>query len=97
MACEWKVLENERKESHLLILSEWPAMYGGWTEIAVLYRQFVSDSFETYQTFKRSIITEFEGKVDVQNDQFGWIRLRIVFFKLLNNDDKNCKQNSTVN
>ena len=48
--------------------------------------------------FSRCIINEFECKVDVQNHEFGWIRLQNrFFFKLLNNDDKKCKQNSTVN
>ena len=51
-------------------------------------REMFSDSFETYKTFKRSIIyTEFEHKVYVQNRLFGWIRFEI-FVKLLNNEDK---------
>ena len=55
------------------------------------------DSFETYETFLRRIFTEFERKVDVQNHEFGWVRFQNRFLKLLNNDDKKCKQNSTVN
>ena len=44
------------------------------------------------------MITEFEGKVEVQNHQFKWVRYENqFFFKLLNNDDKKCKQNSMVN
>ena len=38
----------------------------------------------------------FERKVDFQNHQFGWVRFEI-FFRLLNNDDKKCNKNSTVN
>ena len=30
-----------------------------------------SDSFETYETFKRSVNPEFERKFDVQNSYFG--------------------------
>ena len=36
---------------------------------------FFSDSNETYKTFPRCIITEFECKVDVQNREIGWIRV----------------------
>ena len=32
---------------------------------------------------------------DVQNRTFGWVKK--IVFKLLNNDNKKCKQNSTVN
>ena len=34
----------------------------------------LQDSFETYKTFTRCIITEFECIVDVQNHEFGWVR-----------------------
>ena len=34
--------------------------------------QILWDSFETYKTFPRYIITEFECKVDVQNHEF-WV------------------------
>ena len=40
--------------------------------------------FETYKTFLRCIITEFECKVDVQNHKFGWVRFQNRVFKLLN-------------
>ena len=53
--------------------------------------------FETCKTFKRSVNPEFEKKVDVQNRTFGWIHFRNSFFKLLNDDDKKCNKNSTVN
>ena len=46
--------------------------------------------FKTYKT------TEFKDTVDVQNHEFGWIRLKI-FFKLLNNDDANYIKNSIAN
>ena len=40
----------------------------------------------------------FKRKVDVKNHQFGWLRFENRFFiKLLNNDDKKCLKNSTVN
>ena len=58
--------------------------------------QIPQDSFETSKTFLRSVNPEFERKVDVQNRTVGGIRFQI-FFLLLNNDDKKCKQNSTVN
>ena len=35
--------------------------------------QILKDSFETYKTFPRWIITEFECKVDVQNRPLWWI------------------------
>ena len=54
--------------------------------------QILQDSFETYKTFYRSVNPEFERKVDVQNRTFGWIRFQNFFFKLLNNEDKKCKQ-----
>ena len=34
--------------------------------------QILLYSFETYKTFPRCIITEFERKVDVLNHEFGW-------------------------
>ena len=60
-------------------------MYGNWTEYVVLYTHFLEDSFERYKTYLRRIFTEFEYV------------FRTGFFKLFINDDKNCKQNSTVN
>ena len=42
--------------------------------------QILWDSFETYQTFPRCIITEFECIVDVQNHEFGWTRFQNLFF-----------------
>ena len=54
-------------------------------------------SFETYKTFPRCIITEFERKVDVQNHQFEWVRFQNRFFKSLNNDDEKGNKNVTVN
>ena len=45
------------------------------------------DSFETYKTFPRCKVTEFERKVDVQNHEFGWACFQNRFFSnLLNND-----------
>ena len=58
--------------------------------------KILKDSIEAYTTFSRSVNPEFERKVDVQNRIFGWIRFQNVFLSL-NNDDKKCKQNSTVN
>ena len=57
--------------------------------------QVHQDSFETYKTFLRCIITEFVRKVDFQNRPFGGYVLGIVFLKLLNKDDKKCKKKST--
>ena len=60
-------------------------MYGSWAEYAVLW----TNSYETYETFLRCIIIEFDRKVDFQNHLFEWIRFEICFFlKLLNNDDE---------
>ena len=42
--------------------------------------QILSDSFETFKTFKRSINIEFERKVDVQNHLFEWTRFENCFF-----------------
>ena len=44
-------------------------------------RQIFSDLFETYKTFERSIITDFDDKVYVQNYQSGRIRFENRFFK----------------
>ena len=43
-------------------------------------RKDLQDSFETYKTFPRCIITEFEWKVDFQNHEFGWGTLPESFF-----------------
>ena len=50
--------------------------------------QILKDSFETYKTFPRCMITEFKCIVDVQIHEFGWLRFQDRFFKLLNNDDE---------
>ena len=60
-------------------------------------RKDLQDSFETYKTFPRCIISEFEWKVDVQNHEFGWVRFQNRFFLLLNNDDEKYSKNSIVN
>ena len=53
-------------------------------------RTFFKDSFETHKTFPRSIITEFEYIVDVQNHEFHHHHeFQNSFFKLLNNAGKN--------
>ena len=39
-------------------------------------RNLFYDSFETYKKFPRSIINEFECKVDVLNHKFGWVRFQ---------------------
>ena len=36
--------------------------------------QIPQDSFETYKTFPRCIITEFECIVDIQNHELWWVR-----------------------
>ena len=73
---------------HISIIKEWlnrilrlkgVAMYGGCTEGVVLWTIFL-DSFETYKTFLRRIITEFERKVDVQNHEFGVTFPESIFF-----------------
>ena len=43
----------------------------------------LSDSFETYKTLPRCIITEFERKVDVQNPEFGWVRFQNRYFLII--------------
>ena len=60
--------------------------------------QILQDSFETYKTVQRSVNPEFGRKVDVKYRTFTWIRFHeSVFLKLLNNEDKKYRQNSTVN
>jgi len=39
-------------------------------------------SFETYKTYPRCIITEFECKVNVQNHEFGWVGFQNRVLKL---------------
>jgi len=53
--------------------------------VVELSMQYFWDSFET---FPRCIITEFECKVDVKNHEFGWVCFQNRFFYLLNNDDE---------
>ena len=44
----------------------------------------VQDSFEAYKRFNDvCIITEFEGKVNVQNHAFGWYRFENLFFNTI--------------
>ena len=54
----------------------------------MVFGQILLDLFETYKTFPRCIITEFECIVDVQNHEFGWIRFQNRVFKLSNNDEE---------
>ncbi len=37
------------------------------------------ESFETYKTFLRRIISEFKCRVDVKDHQFGWLRFKNCF------------------
>ena len=60
-------------------------------------RKILKDSFETYKTFPRCIITEFECIADVQNREFGKVRFQNCFFLLLNNDDEKYNKISIVN
>ena len=59
--------------------------------------QILKVSFETYKTFPRCIITEFERKVDVQNHEFWWVHFQNRFFKSLINDHEKYSRNSIVN
>ena len=38
--------------------------------------QILLDSFKTYKTCPRCIITEFECIVNIQNHEFGWVRFQ---------------------
>ena len=58
--------------------------------------KILQDSFETYKTFPRCIIAEFEHKADVQNYEFGGVRFQNSFFLLVNDDEK-YSNNSIVN
>ena len=65
-------------------------MYGGWTEYAILWTNFLGFILDVWllslsakSTFK---IMNLVGSV-----------FRIGFFKLLNNDDEKLNKNSTVN
>ena len=42
--------------------------------------QILKGSFETYKTFLRCIITEFDRKGDFKSHLFGWIRFENLFF-----------------
>jgi len=42
-------------------------MYGGWNEITVFTRNCLKLIWDIKKRFKRSIVAEFERKVDVQN------------------------------
>ena len=46
-------------------------------------RQIIWNSIKTYTTFPRCIATEFEHKVDIQNHEFGWVRLQNRFFLII--------------
>ena len=63
----------------------------------MVFGQILLDLFETYKTFPRCIITEFECIVDVQNHEFGWVRFQNRVFKLLNNDDENYTKKLSIN
>ena len=54
--------------------------------------QILYDSFQTYETFPRNIITEFGRKIM----NLGGYVFSIVFL-LLNNDDEKYNKNSIVN
>ena len=49
----------------------------------MVFGQILLDLFETYKTFPRFIITEFECIVDVQNHEFEWVRLQNRFSKFM--------------
>ena len=57
-------------------------MYVSQNEYVALWKK-IQDSFEIYQTFSRCTITEFEWKFDVQNHEFGWVRIQNRFFLLI--------------
>ena len=59
--------------------------------------QILKDSSETFKTIKRSVNSEFERKVDVQNRTFGWIRFQNCFFIIIKCRRQKCKPNSPVN
>ena len=62
-------------------------MYGSLTENVVLWK-ILQESFETYKTFPRCIITEIDCIVDIQNNELGGYVFRTDFHKLLNNDNE---------
>ena len=51
--------------------------------------KLISDLFETYSTFYRSVNPEFERKVNVQFRSFGWIRFQNFFKNYLIMTTKN--------
>ena len=60
--------------------------------------QILLDSFETYNSFPRCIISQFECIVDVQNHEFRWVRFKNrVFLLLLNNNYEKKRKNDTEN
>ncbi len=72
-------------------------MYGSLTQNVVLWKM-LQESFETYKTFPRCIITEFESAQSTFKimDLGGYV-FRIGFFRLLNNDEEKYSKNCTVN
>ena len=77
-------------------------MYGSWTENVVLWRIFFKDSFETHNTFYDVYnYWGWDQRRHVPNHLFGcWdvlLRSENRFVKLLNNNERKCKTNSTVN
>ena len=71
-------------------------MYGSWTENVVLWRNFwgfISDLENVLMMYNYWVWAQSR----IKNHPFGWLRFENWFFKLLNNDDKKCIKNSTVN
>ena len=58
-------------------------MYVSQNEYVVSWKKF-----RIHLRYIKCTITEFEGKVDVQNHEFGWVRFQNRFFKSLKNDDE---------
>ena len=71
-------------------------MYGGWTEYAVLWTNF-RVHLRHIKRFHDVQLLSFSAKSTFKIINLGGYVFRIVLFKLLNNDDKKCNENSIVN
>ena len=77
-------------------------MYGSWTENGVLWKIYLRIHLRPIQRFKFKTFNDVQllslsAKSTFKIIHLGDYVMRIDFLKLLNNDDENCNNNSTVN
>ena len=73
-------------------------MYGGWTEIAVLFRNilgFIWDIFDVFTVHISSLRVQIQFLKSSLIVYFGGMILRIVFFSIIHDDDhEKCNKKS---